>query len=125
MRIRVRSTVLVAATVLSLLTLSGCGQEIPRAADPKEFCSAGEQYSALRQVPYAEALEAGDRLAEVGTPVGIDKPARQGFEELISRMKDSSDAAEFRQRTRDMSAAEKRRLMALDSFIQRVCLAAG
>lgn len=113
----------VAVALLTTVVVSGCAKSIPEDASTQDFCSAGEKYSALQQVPFSEGVKAIDRLAEVGTPAGISKGARAGFEELVDRMRDSSDAADFRRRTKAMSDQEAEHLLDLNDYIRKTCVA--
>ncbi len=124
---RVRGWVVVRAllgSLLGALVLTGC-QSIPENASKEDFCSAGEKYSELRGVAFAEAVEVSKQLAEVGTPANIDASARSGFVELIERMDEAENGADFRKRTLSMNAEERRHLLDLDSYIQRTCTATG
>lgn len=113
----------VAALVLAAaLGLSACGgDDIPTDASKQDFCHAGERFSALQKVPFAEGQEAVEALGEVGTPSDIDAKARSGFTELIERMSTAEDAADFRQRTKSMTEDERDHLFALDTYIQGTC----
>ncbi|MFL6158970.1 MAG: hypothetical protein ACJ72D_23015 [Marmoricola sp.] len=123
MRPDVRSAATAVALVLLCLGLAGCGQ-IPQSASKKDFCTAGERFSALDKATFADGRKAIDRLAAVGTPPDIDTSARSGFVELVSRMKDSDNAEDFRRRTRTMNRAERKHLLDLDDYIRKTCVQA-
>jgi hypothetical protein len=110
----------VAAAVVSTVVLTGC-QSIPEDATTKDFCSAGEKYSELRDVAFSEAVRVSKQLAEVGTPADIDASARAGFVELIERMDDADNGADFRRRTLSMNEQERKHLLDLDTYIQKTC----
>lgn len=107
-------------TLLALVALAGC-QDIPEDASKAAFCKAGQRFSALQKVPFAQGQDAVDKLADVGTPSDIDSAARAGFVELIDRMNDSEDAGDFRRRTATMDKQERAHLLALDTYIQGAC----
>lgn len=106
--------------LLGALVLTGC-QSIPEDAATEDFCSAGQKYSELRSVPFDEAVAVSKQLAEVGTPADIDASARAGFVELIERMDEAKNGADFRKRTLTMDQAERKHLLDLDTYIQRTC----
>lgn len=106
--------------LLGALVLTGC-QSIPEDAAKEDFCSAGQKYSELRGVPFDEAVAVSKQLAEVGTPADIDASARAGFVELIERMDEAENGADFRQRTLTMDQDERKHLLDLDTYIQRTC----
>lgn len=114
----------VAGAVMGSVLLSGC-QNIPEDAATTDFCSAGERYSELRDVAFAEAVAVSKELAEVGTPADIDASARAGFVELIERMDAAENGADFRKRTLTMNAEERQHLLDLDTYIQKTCARAG
>lgn len=120
---RGRVAALVLLTALSALTLTGC-QDIPEDASKAAFCQAGERFSALEKVPFSEGEAAAKALAEVGTPADIDKPAREGFVELIDRMDSSDNAAEFLKKSRSLGSKETEHLTALTAYIRLTCLLA-
>ncbi len=115
-----RGTGVLLGSLLGAVVLTGC-QSIPEDAATEDFCSAGQKYSELRGVPFAEAVEVSKQLADVGTPPDIDASARAGFVELIERMDKAKNGADFRNRTTGMSDEERRHLLDLDSYIQRTC----
>jgi len=106
--------------MVSAVALAGCGS-IPDDATEKAFCSAGEKYSELRDVSFAEAVKVSRQLAEVGTPANIDASARAGFVELIDRMDAAKNGADFRKRTLNMNEKERKHLLDLDTYIQKTC----
>lgn len=120
---RGRVAALALLTAFSAAVLTGC-EDIPEDASKADFCLAGERYTALTNVPFSEGEAAIKALADVGTPSDIDKPARQGFVELVDRMNSSDDAAEFRQKSENLSAEEGEHRTALTVYIQLTCLLA-
>lgn len=118
-----RGWVVVPAMVCTVV-LAGC-QSIPEDADTKDFCNAGERYSELRDVSFAEAVKVSKQLAEVGTPADIDASARAGFVELIDRMDAAKNGADFRKRTLTMNEDERKHLLDLDTYIQKTCAQAA
>jgi hypothetical protein len=115
-----RGLLLLVLGVGCALLLTGC-MTIAEHASRAAFCTAGQQFSALQRVPFRQAQQATDRLGQVGTPADIDAAARAGFVELIDRMDSSSNAADFRKRTRSMDQSERDHLFALDTYIQGTC----
>ncbi|WP_354437820.1 hypothetical protein [Marmoricola sp. OAE513] len=111
---------LVLVLLLGAVVLTSCSR-VPKDATKEDFCTAGEKFSALQKVPFSEGQKAVDRLADIGTPKDIDDSARDGFTELIDRMNDSDDAADFIRRTRTMTDDERKHLLALDTYIQGTC----
>ncbi|WP_148046055.1 hypothetical protein [Nocardioides marmoriginsengisoli] len=97
---------------------SGC-TEVPKAAAKEDFCAAGAAFSGSKG--FKNGLKAARRLAAVGTPNDIEASARAGFVELVERMVDSKDGPDFRGRTRNLSSAESKHLLDLDTYIQATC----
>lgn len=106
--------------MVTAVLLAGC-QSIPEDADVAAFCTAGKRYSELRDVSFAEAVKVSEQLADVGTPANIDASARAGFVELIDRMGQAENGADFRKRTLGMTASERKHLLDLDTYIQKTC----
>ncbi|MCX6396407.1 MAG: hypothetical protein NTV23_07980 [Propionibacteriales bacterium] len=121
---RGRIAVLALLLAFASAALVGC-EDVPADASKAAFCQAGERFSALQDVPFSEGQAAIKALAEVGTPTDIDKPAREGFVELVARMEDSDDAAEFLRKSQSLSAAESEHRTALTVYIQLTCLLAN
>lgn len=118
---RVRCAALVLLTAVAAVGLTGC-ENIPEDASKAAFCQAGERFSALQDVPFSEGQAAIKALADVGTPADIDKPAREGFVELVDRMKSSDDAAEFLKKSQTLSAKQSEHRTALTVYIQLTCV---
>lgn len=118
---RGRTAALALLTAVGAAGLTGC-QDIPDSASKASFCQAGERFSALQDVPFSEGQAAIKALAEVGTPADIDKPARQGFVELVERMESSDDAAEFLEKSQKLSTRESEHRTALTVYIQLTCV---
>lgn len=118
---RARFATVVLLTAVVSVGLTGC-QKIPKDASKAAFCQAGERFSALQDVPFSEGQAAIKALADVGTPADIDKPAREGFVELVDRMDSSEDAAEFLKKSQRLSAAESEHRTALTVYIQLTCV---
>lgn len=104
--------------LLAMLALAGC-QDVPENASKKEFCSEGEKFSA--STTFEQGVKAAERLAEVGTPAGIPKSARLGFVELIERVTESKNGAEFKKKTKELSDEEGKHLMDLSAYIDKTC----
>lgn len=121
---RVRLAAVALLTAVASIGLAGC-QSIPDDAAKAPFCQAGERFSALQNVPFSEGEAAIKALADVGTPADIDKPAREGFVELVDRMDASKDAADFRSRSQKLTLKEEEHLQALTVYIQRTCVLAN
>ena len=100
------------------LVLAGC-QSIPQDADVAAFCSEGEKFSASTN--WADGVRAAKKLQETGTPQGIGKSARSGFVELVDRVLDSESGGDFRSRTKSLSEAERKHLVALSDYIKKTC----
>jgi hypothetical protein len=135
----VRSRYVVAAVMLLLLALvAGCGsggsgshyctasvtkgcEQVPTSATKEDFCAAGAMFSESKG--FKNGLKAAAHLAAVGTPADIKESARAGFVELVERMIDSSDGADFRRRTHDLRQDSKasKHLLDLDTYIQEAC----
>jgi hypothetical protein len=125
----------VAALLLPLVLLTGCGKgdgrhfctgtdsggctKVPADATKAAFCTAGSTFSEANG--FANGLKAAKALAAVGTPSDIDASARAGFVELVERMVDAENGPDFRRRTRNLSDSEKRHLLDLDSYIRETC----
>jgi len=111
-----------AATVVLTATLAvgvgGC-QNIPKSASVKEFCSAGEKFSASNTFP--EGVAAAKKLKKVGTPKGIPKSARRGFVELINRVLDAKNGADFLKKNKKLTEAQGKDLIALTAYIKKTC----
>jgi len=98
--------------------LSGC-QDIPKSATKKDFCSAGEKFSASNT--FQQGVKSAKRLEEVGTPKDIGKRARDGFVQLINRVLDAKDGQDFIKKSKKLDADERKNLMALNDYIQKTC----
>jgi hypothetical protein len=122
-RHNVKRWVALASTMALGFAVAGCSH-IPQDASKKEFCTAGEQFSALDKATFAQGRAAIKRLAGIGTPPDIDASARKGFVELVSRMDDADNAEDFRHRTRTMNRSERKHLLDLDTYIQKTCVQA-
>ena len=100
------------------VAVSGCSG-IPKDASVKDFCVKGEKFSASKT--FATGKKRAEALADVGTPKGIDKDARKGFEELIDRVTSSDNGSDFKKKADKLSDAEARHLRALDGYIKATC----
>jgi len=112
---------LVLAVFLALVlavALSGC-ENIPKSASKKDFCSAGERFSA--STTFKQGVSAAKKLSSVGTPKGIPKRARDGFVELIHRVLDAKNGPDFMARSKRISHDEQLNLQALDAYIKKTC----
>ena len=117
MRPAARSTGLLLAVTLAG-GLAGCG-DIPKSATKKEFCSAGEKFSASKS--FKQGVTAAERLKKTGTPSNIPKRARNGFVQLIERVLDAKDGQDFIKKRDNLSDDEGKNLMALTDYIQKTC----
>lgn len=109
-------TVLLGATFA--VGLAGC-QDIPKSASVKDFCGAGEKFSASST--FKQGVASAKKLAEVGTPKGIPSAARDGFVQLIDRVLDAKDGQDFIKRSKKLNAEERANLKALDAYIKKTC----
>jgi hypothetical protein len=98
--------------------LSGC-QDIPKSATKKDFCSAGEKFSA--STTFKQGERSAKKLGDVGTPTDIPKRARDGFVQLINRVLDAKDGQDFIKKSKKLDADERKNLMALNDYIQKTC----
>ena len=112
------ATALLAATLA--VGLTGC-QDIPKTAPVKEFCSAGEKFSA--STTFKQGVSAAKKLADVGTPQGIPQAARDGFVQLIDRVLDAKDGQDFIKKSKKLDAGQRKNLKALDAYIKKTCIA--
>ena len=110
------ASVLLAATLGGALT--GC-QDIPEGASTREFCSAGETFSA--STTFKQGVDSAERLAEVGTPKGISARARDGFVQLVERVLDAKDGQDFIKASEKLSKDDLKNLKALNEYIQKTC----
>ena len=108
----------VAAACLLMTALAGC-RSIPTDASVKDFCAKGEAFSA--STTFEAGKKRAEALADVGTPKGIDKAARKGFEQLISRVTGAEDGADFKKKAAKLNASERTNLEALSSYIDKTC----
>ena len=108
----------VAAACLLLTPLTGCGS-IPADASVKDFCKKGESFSA--STTFETGRKRAETLADVGTPKGIDKAARKGFEQLIDRVTSSDNGADFKKKAKKLNASERANLEALSAYIEKTC----
>lgn len=106
------------AVCLAVGSVAGC-RNVPEDASTKDFCSKGEKFSA--STTFEAGVKAADKLAEVGTPKGIPKDARDGFVELIDRVTDAKNGADFKKKAAKLSTKERKHLEALSSYIQKTC----
>ena len=109
-------TVLLTASLAA--GLGGC-RNIPKSASTKDFCSAGEKFSA--STTFTQGVSRAKKLSEVGTPAGIPKAARDGFVELVDRVLSAKDGKDFRTKTSKLSKQEQKNLAALSVYIQKTC----
>jgi hypothetical protein len=107
---------LLAATLAA--GLSGC-QEIPTSASKKDFCSAGEKFSASKT--FKQGVAAAKKLEAVGTPKDMPKGAREGFVELVNRVLDAKDGQDFLKRNKKLTKTQGKNLMALTAYIRKTC----
>lgn len=122
-------------TVAVVLAFTGCSKpevlggglsnSIPKDASRADFCRAGENFSALKDVPFSEGEAAAKVLEETGTPDDIDKSARAGFVELVQRMNDSDDAGEFLRKSQNLGTKAAQNRTALTVYIQLTCMLAN
>jgi hypothetical protein len=110
------ATVLLAASLA--LGLGGCGR-IPTSASKKDFCSAGERFSA--STTFKQGVAAAKDLQKTGTPSNIPKSARRGFVELVSRVLDAKDGQDFLKKNKKLTEAQGKDLMALTAYIKKTC----
>ena len=109
-------TVLVAATLLAGAT--GC-QDVPKSAGKKDFCRAGEKFSA--STTFKQGVSSAKKLSETGTPSDIPERARNGFVQLIDRVLDAKDGQDFIKKSKKLNPEERANLKALDAYIKKTC----
>ena len=98
--------------------LGGC-REIPKAASVKDFCAAGEKFSA--STTFSQGVSAAKKLSDVGTPKGIPQAARDGFVQLIDRVLEAKNGQDFIKKSKKLNADEQKNLKALDAYIKKTC----
>lgn len=108
-----------AAAVLATVAVAGCGGGIPTDASVKDFCAAGERFSEATK--FDEGIKAAERLRDTGTPKGIPKDARAGFEEVVSLVTGSKDTKDLQKRYEKLTTAEEKAVEALDAYIEKTC----
>ena len=113
-----RVTTVLVAVVLTT-GLSGC-QDIPKTASVRDFCSAGEKFSASTK--FDQGVAAAKKLADTGTPKGIPRAARDGFVQLVDRVLDAKDGQDFIKKSKKLDATEQKNLRALDAYIKKTCV---
>jgi hypothetical protein len=110
------------ATVVMTVTLAtglgGC-RDIPTSASVKDFCSAGEKFSASTTFP--EGVAAAKKLKKVGTPSDIGKRARRGFVELVNRVLDAKNGQDFLKKNKKLTEDQGKDLRALTAYIKKTC----
>lgn len=109
-------TVLLTATLA--VGLGGCN-DIPKSASVKEFCSAGEKFSA--STTFKQGVAAAKKLQQTGTPADIPKSARRGFVELVNRVLDAKDGQDFLKKNKKLTESQGKDLMALTAYIRKTC----
>lgn len=107
------------AVLAAVVVLAGCGGGIPTDASVKDFCAAGERFSAATK--FDEGTKAAERLRDTGTPEGIPKDARKGFEEVVSLVTKAKDAQHLQKRYEKLTAKQKKSVEALDAYIEKTC----
>lgn len=117
MRPAARSTGLLLAVLLTV-GLTAC-TDIPESASKKDFCSAGETFSASHT--FKQGVASAKKLSEVGTPSNTPKRARNGFVQLIDRVLDAKDGQDFLKKSKKLNDDERKNLMALNDYIQKTC----
>jgi hypothetical protein len=105
-------------TAVLVIGLGGC-QDIPTSASVKDFCSAGEKFSA--STTFKQGVTAAKRLEKIGTPGDIPKSARRGFVELVNRVLDAKDGQDFLKKNKKLTHAQGEDLMALTAYIKKTC----
>ncbi|RNL80087.1 hypothetical protein [Nocardioides marmorisolisilvae] len=114
-----RAATALLATTLAL-GLGGC-RDIPKSATVKDFCSAGEKFSA--STTFKQGVSAAKKLADTGTPKGIPQAARDGFVQLIDRVLDAKNGQDFIKKSKKLNTSEQKNLKALDAYIKKTCTA--
>jgi len=112
------ATALMTATLA--VGLGGC-RDIPASATVKDFCSAGEKFSA--STTFKQGVSSAKKLQDVGTPKGIPKAARDGFVQLIDRVLKAEDGQDFIKKSKKLDKTEQANLKALDAYIKKTCTA--
>ncbi|MFL6025163.1 MAG: hypothetical protein ACJ72O_17605 [Marmoricola sp.] len=118
MRPRATRAATVLLTAALALGLSGC-RDVPTTASVKDFCSAGEKFSA--STTFKQGISSAKKLQDIGTPSNTPKRARDGFVQLINRVLDAKDGQDFIKKSKKLDADERKNLMALNDYIKKTC----
>lgn len=109
-----------AAVVAAGALLAGCGSSgIPTDASVKDFCKAGDAFSAVTK--FDEGVKAARDLRDTGTPKGIPADARAGFELVVQMVADAKDQKDLEKRYDKLTTEEKKSVNALDGYITTSC----
>lgn len=119
MRTGARRASLGAVTTAGFL-LVACGSTgIPTDASMKDFCKAGDEFSAVTK--FDEGVKAARDLRDTGTPKGIPADARAGFELVVQMVADAKDQTDLEKRYDKLTTEEKKSVNALDGYITKSC----
>lgn len=115
-----RRWIALGGAIASGLVLAGCGSSgIPTDASVKSFCKASEKFSTASE--FDAGVKAAEKLHDTGTPKGIPKDARSGFELVVGLVTDAKDRSDLEKRYNKLSTAEKKSVEALDTYINKTC----
>jgi hypothetical protein len=106
------------AVLTSTLLLGGCGGP-PDDASKKDFCAQLKQINSEKS--WKDTQSAVRRLEDVGTPRGISKDARAGFEDLVGYTADAKDREALVTRIDKLGKADRKQLDAFDSYLTKTC----
>ncbi len=108
----------VIAVVTSAALLSGCGGP-PEDASKKDFCAQLKKVNSEKS--WSKTKKSVADLKDIGTPKGISKDARTGFEELVGY----TDAAKSREalvkKIEKLNKTDRAHLDAFDTYITKTC----
>ncbi|MCL8026794.1 hypothetical protein [Nocardioides bruguierae] len=122
MRRRTRSLASVLAPLALVgVLLAGCGSDAEDTAGPEDastsaFCSA---WSSL-DVDAADDTEATDQILDTGTPSGMGKQARRGYEAIVGAL-ESGDADNALDALDEVDDDEATDLAAFLSYLTTTC----
>jgi hypothetical protein len=105
----------------------------PTDASKTDFCTAFDTFNAdigkvdtkastKEQVKQAKAAVA--KLAEAGTPQGIDAASRKGYEtivETISKVDDNASKADLQNLDKDLTTADRKNVAAFGKYYATTC----
>jgi hypothetical protein len=109
---------LVAATLVGLGLLAGCGAP-PEDASAKEFCGQIRRIDRARS--WSATQESVNDLEDIGTPRRIPARARAGFEMLVSETGDAASREDLVKAVQGKPKAERAELDAFEDYVAKAC----